>query len=81
MRLDKVSDDLTSTNGDESDVAYILAFVASAIPAFAIVASTMILYRGGEIFLPITIAIILSIIVTPLCSFLEPSIGRFFSAA
>jgi predicted PurR-regulated permease PerM len=76
-----VPDDLTSTSGDESDAAYILAFVASAIPALAIVVATMILYRGGDIFLPITIAIILAVIVTPLCSFLESYVGRFFSAA
>jgi predicted PurR-regulated permease PerM len=76
-----VPDDLTSTRGYESDAAYILAFVASAIPALAIVVATMILYRGGDIFLPITLAIILAVIVTPLCSFLEPYVGRFFSAA
>ena len=74
-------DDLTSTRGYESDAAYILGFVASAIPALAIVVATMILYRGGDIFLPITLAIILAVIVTPLCSFLEPYLGRFFSAA
>jgi hypothetical protein len=76
-----VPDDLTSTRGYESDAAYILAFVASAIPVLAIVVATMILYRGGDIFLPITLAIILAVIVTPLCSFLEPYLGRFFSAA
>lgn len=77
----KVPDDLTSTRGYESDAAYILAFVASAIPVLAIVVATMILYRGSDIFLPITLAIILAVIVTPLCSFLEPYLGRFFSAA
>ena len=76
-----MSDDLTSTRAYESDAAYILAFVASAIPVLAIVVATMILYRGGDIFLPITLAIILAVIVTPLCSFLEPYLGRFFSAA
>ena len=74
-------DDLTSMSGDESDAAYILAFVASTIPALAIVVATMILYRGGDIFLPITLAIILAVIVSPLCSFLESYVGRFFSAA
>jgi predicted PurR-regulated permease PerM len=76
-----VPDDLTNTSGDESDAAYILAFVASAIPASAIVVATMILYRGGDIFLPITLAIILAVIVSPLCSFLESYVGRFLSAA
>ena len=74
-------DDLTSTSGDESDAAYILAFVASVIPASAIVVATMILYRGGDIFLPITLAIILAVMVSPFCSFLESYVGRFPSAA
>jgi predicted PurR-regulated permease PerM len=76
-----VPDDLTSTSGDESDAAYILAFVASVIPASAIVVATMILYRGGDIFLPITLDIILAVMVSPFCSFLESYVGRFLSAA
>jgi predicted PurR-regulated permease PerM len=46
-----------------------------------LVVATMILYRGGDIFLPIIFAVILAVIITPLCSFLEPYVGRFCSAA
>jgi predicted PurR-regulated permease PerM len=72
-------DDLASTSGSESDAAYILAFVASVIPVLAIVFATAILYLARDIFLPITLAIILAVIFTPLCGLLERYLGRVFS--
>jgi len=76
-----VADDLSSSMGEESDAGYILTFVASAIPALTLFVATMVLYRGADVFLPITLALILAVVFTPLCSCLEPFVGRFCSAA
>jgi predicted PurR-regulated permease PerM/methanogenic corrinoid protein MtbC1 len=77
-----MADDLTTNTGEsEADAAYILAFVSNAIPVFAIVLSAAILYRGHDVFLPLTLAIILAVIFTPACGLLESYLGRFFSAA
>ena len=77
--IEQTPDDLAS--GSESDTAYILAFASNFIPVFAIVFATAIMYLARDIFLPITLAIILAVIFTPICGLVEPYLGRFFSAA
>jgi predicted PurR-regulated permease PerM len=74
-------DDSDNVGSSESDTVYILAFVANVLPILAIVLTTAILYRGQEIFLPITTALILSVIFAPVVSFLENYLGRFLSTA
>src|ERR1700730_12502947 len=79
--IEQTPDDLASTSGSESDAAYILAFASNFIPVFAIVFATAIMYLARDIFLPITLAIILAVIFLPICGLVEPYLGRFFSAA
>ena len=74
-------DESRGIGGCGSEAAYILLFVSNALPTLAIVIATVILYRGRDIFLPITMASILAVIFIPVASFLSPYVGRFASAA
>jgi predicted PurR-regulated permease PerM/methanogenic corrinoid protein MtbC1 len=64
-----------------AEISYIVTFVSNALPIVTILVATMVLYRGRDIFLPLTMAVILAIIFTPLCNILEPYAGRILSAA
>jgi predicted PurR-regulated permease PerM/methylmalonyl-CoA mutase cobalamin-binding subunit len=64
-----------------AEIAYILTFVSNSLPIVTILVATTILYRGRDIFLPLTMAVILAIIFTPLANILEPYVGRVLSAA
>jgi predicted PurR-regulated permease PerM len=64
-----------------AEIAYILTFVSNSLPIVTILVATTILYRGRDIFLPLTMAVILAIIFTPLSNILEPYVGRVLSAA
>jgi predicted PurR-regulated permease PerM/methanogenic corrinoid protein MtbC1 len=58
-----------------------LAFVWSVFPILVIVCATTILYRGRDVLLPLTMALILAVVFSPLASLLGPLMGRVFSAA
>jgi len=55
-----------------AEIAYILTFVSNSLPIVTILVATAILYRGRDIFLPLTMAVILAIIFTPLANILQP---------
>jgi|SRR5579863_84619 len=64
----------TDTEGD-------LTFLWGGLPIIAIVFATAILYCGQQILLPITMAMILAVIFTPVAGLLEPYVGRIISSA
>jgi predicted PurR-regulated permease PerM len=76
-----IVDESENLAGSHSDADYVWSFLSNALPILAIVLATATLYRGRDIFLPITISLILAVIFTPITSLLEPYVGRVFSAA
>ena len=64
----------------ESDLAYLTAFISNAVPILTLLLATTVLYRGRDIFLPLTTAVILAVIFTQIANLIEPFFGRIFSA-
>ena len=56
-------------------------FLSVALPILALVFATAALYRGRDVLLPITAALILAVICSPMATLFEPWVGRFVSAA
>ena len=82
MGGDKPTDDFPDPNvDDESQTLAGLTFIWTALPIVAMVFATATLYRGRDVLLPITMALILAVIFTPLASLIEPYVGRILSAA
>ena len=69
------------SEADHQDTDQGLAVLWTALPIVAIVFATATLYRGRDVLLPITMALILAVIFTPLASCLERYVGRVLSAA
>jgi predicted PurR-regulated permease PerM/methylmalonyl-CoA mutase cobalamin-binding subunit len=64
---------------DESDDRFEPLWVA--VPICALIIGTGALYLGKPVLLPLAIALILSVVFSPLATRLEPYCGRFISAA
>ncbi len=81
-QLDNVDEALQrNTTADDPDSADGLAFVWTALPIVTIVFATAVLYRGRDVLLPLTMALILAVIFGPLANILERFVNRILSAA
>ena len=56
-------------------------FLSVALPILALVFATAALYRGRDVLLPLTAAMILAVTCSPMVTLFEPWVGRFLSAA
>ena len=65
-------DEAEEVSSPSSDATYVLAFISNALPIFTVMVATTILYRGRDIFLPLTMAVILAVIFNPISNSLEP---------
>ena len=63
----------------ESDDSFALLWVA--VPICAMIVATGALYLGRPVLLPLAIALILSVVFSPIATRLEPYFGRLVSAA
>ncbi len=68
-----------NTYADENEDS--LALVWVAVPICALIIGTLALYLGKPVLLPLAIALIMSVVFSPLATRLEPYCGRFVSAA
>jgi predicted PurR-regulated permease PerM/methylmalonyl-CoA mutase cobalamin-binding subunit len=64
---------------EENDDRFALLWVA--VPVCALIISTAAFYFASPVLLPLAIALILSVVFSPVASRLEPYCGRFISAA
>jgi len=64
---------------EENDDRFALLWVA--LPVCALIISTAAFYFASPVLLPLAIALILSVVFSPVASRLEPFCGRFISAA
>ncbi len=69
----------TEQSYDDSDDRFELLWVA--VPICALIISTAAFYFGKPVLLPLAIALIMSVVFSPVATRLEPYCGRFVSAA
>lgn len=72
---DKLADSADAESDDSSALAW------AAAPILALIVGTATLYFARDVLLPLTMALILGVVFSPLVSRLEPYVGRFLSAA
>ena len=75
----EIENDTEQFSYDESDDRFDMLRVA--LPICALIIGTGALYLGRPVLLPLAIALILSVVFSPVATRLEPYCGRFISAA
>jgi predicted PurR-regulated permease PerM len=77
--IENQTDDSYEETYEEDDDRFALLWVA--IPICALIIGSGALYLGKPVLLPLAIALIMSVVFSPVASRLEPFCGRFVSAA